>query len=288
MRTHNLLLERLVGVVLLLIFYSYPIRAEQDNTFIINPKESDAVKIEKILNQLGSSDWKEREKVIHFPRRYEIGKLFNDERVKVKLISILEEETKRYKTYFKNPLTMEEYDTNPEAKRFWIYYRDLTDIVAITKDKKASSVLVNSEIWGEAEVNALKEIGEPAIVPLLSRFRTEKHDQLCRDAIVSILNSIVKKHNISIDSKNKISDDFINSLKNKKEDSWVKKSVIEWFGYVKDKRIIPLLRQIIKEDIHTEKKTINGKEVKYYPIREEAERVLTILKQEENSENEKQ
>jgi len=230
--------------------------------------------IETILKQLENPDWEERAKVMY---HYKLKRFVKDERIKVALISLLEEENKLFNTFF-------DYDRYDElqVKKYWVYYRNLRDEVALLRDERAIPAVVNSYNWGQAVVHVLEEMGELAVAPLIEKLNskysvTKKYDF----SIIRILEKIVERHSLSNESKVKIKEVFIKALKD--EEPYVRKYAVRGLGHIEDTDVIPLIKSLAKNDPCEQVEMVEGrkKKIYLYPVREEAKKVLKKLKEQQ-------
>lgn len=227
--------------------------------------------IEAILKQLENPDWEERAKAMY---RYKLKRFVKDERMKVALISLLEKENKLFNTFF-------DYDRyeEPQVKKYWVYYRNLSDEVALLRDERAIPAVVNSYMWGELVVRTLENMGEPVVVPLIEKLNSKYSVAKSYDfSIIGILEKIVEKHTLSNESKAEIKKVFIKALKD--EEPYVRKYAVRGLGNIGDTDVIPLIKSLADNDPCEQVEMFEGrgKKIYLYPVRKEAREVLKKLR----------
>jgi len=135
-------------------------------------------------------------------------------------------------------------------------------------------------------VEAIAKFGELAIDPVIEKLSDDKINSFGRSGAAFVLEKILEFRkegtiNITEESKEKIKVSLIKALTYK--DPWTKRHAIGGIANLEDSDIIPILKSIAQNDPYYEE--INaymrggekGKKIKIYPVREEAEKALTLI-----------
>ncbi len=279
--------------------------------------------IEEIIGLLNHPDWQERDKAIvyglskfrkiddrGFPQ--EFNEFEGKEQISIALIRLLERENLRREEWWKK--WHEEYERiGKEPPLGWYpegwekpgegrgeYYIDLVAIVIKLKDERAISAIVGAVECGAPSM-AVIEFGELAIPYLLERL--EKTKSYATSDIIRTLGEIAKRaestppvvkgtattkaplKSPAVSQVDLMKDAFIKNLNNPNE--FTRMEAIKSLGILEDTSVIPLLKQIAKNDPRAWN-TVSGDPSKFiYPVREEAERVIKLLEKKREEKEQK-
>lgn len=192
--------------------------------------------IEKLANQINSSDRGEREKAFGILDKSE--ELLTEEKVKLALINLLAKEV-----------------DNKESKSFNIqdiqdrteYMRRILAYISKIKDVRAIPYLLG--IIGESYASqvVLAGIGEPAVEPIMQLLQKgERNDKLAALATLRMM-AIIKKHEypLSDNSREKIKQFLIKATKDK--DPGIRAEAVNGLGNIKDADVISFLIKASKD-----------------------------------------
>ncbi len=284
-------------------------------------KRVEEMSVEEILSLLNHSDWRMQEKVIG-PLSVDLlfGKTktltlypLNNEKIRLAIIKALEkinnENEKleiKWVEYYETTGQEPPPDWKPEGIIMDDGYGELqlqaTYIVGEFKDERAIPALVGAVECGASINRAIIEFGELAVRPLLERLEKTK-DRSAKSDIIEVLGKIAKKGMIisqviegtpttkapfkalTVSQIELMKNAFIKSLND--PCPFTRMEAIRGLEILGDTSAIPLLKQIAENDPckwGTVDPVTKAPKKGYYPVREEAQRVIKLLEEKKKEE----
>ncbi|MEW6104634.1 MAG: hypothetical protein AB1630_12620 [bacterium] len=279
----------------------------------VSVEEIKKMGVEEILGLLNHPNWGERAKAIY----YGVPNFINDERIKLALINLLEEENALGEKWWEEWQKEYERCRGDETKMkikfmnevygegYGEYHIDLADTVIRLKDERAIQGIVGVVECGGVPVRAVVEFGELAVNPLLERLEKTKN-YTARSSIIYTLNEIAKRtkqetlttkegtpttryRSATPSQLELMRAAFVKSLND--SNPFSRRESIRGLDILEDTSAIHLLKQIAKNDPYCKLGTVDpvtkAPRKGYYPVRDEAKRVLKLLKEKKKQEKKK-
>lgn len=246
---------------------------------------------EKMRVKIDNLDWRIRKEcIMNIPKRILRDNRFkNDEAILDLMWKLFMEERSFIKVHPEILLKNEEYGR---------YFTNLLKRIADNKKRvgkyQIHKFLVDIPYWGETTFRMIHEEGGEDILPqLLERLdnKTYNSKQDLRSGIIAITYKYIalgkcSKESIDILKKRYIgflSDEAFDESDSLPVKSSIRKRAITGLGVIGDKDAIPKIKPLLK-DLYRRKTLYDPKtgfrmkkEITYYPVREEAEKVIKLL-----------
>ncbi len=267
----------IIFLILIIPLVNLPVAQMQDNLSLKD-------KIEENYKKLNSKDFRERSEAAHFFSELKRGEI--PEKVFKSTVQLFNEELGREKkkeAFFReggiaDNLPLDIAYTNSEA--YGMYHGYLCEIMGKSGDKTLLPLLVGHCL----EARVLNNFGEAAVEPVLNVLETVNNPGQKMSAIF-VLTEMLKMKDEGYTAKGKTRRNIIDALVKTSKDSnrYVRLVSVKALGESQDKDVIPILENIAKNDPYSVVvKDPSGKEVKRYPVREDAEKALQKLKAKES------
>lgn len=241
--------------------------------------------VEETLILLRDSDWHVRYNAIV----YGVNKFMNDDRIRIALITLLEDENNVSQNWWEDyKKTGGDLAYLNQKYKFGEghgeYIIELIDKVIALNDKRAINALIYNVHLGTKPLKAVVRFGRLAVEPLIKHFDKTKNPT-AKSSMIEALGLIVKESKfdsiisdasqlnvISITQRKEIKDFLIKTLND--EDPYVRQAAIGSLKNLGDADVIPMLNRIKETDPY---KINEGEKGEVYPIREAAGEAIRLL-----------
>ncbi len=192
--------------------------------------------IEKLADQINSSDRKEREKAFYILDRSE--ELLSEEKVKLALINLLAKESGGKKL---KDLNIQDIQDRIE------YMRRVLSYISKIKDTRSIPYLLEIIVESYTSRVVLAGIGEPAVEPIIRLLQKGKRDDKLAALATLRMMVIIKKHKypLSDSSREKIKQLLIKATKDK--DPRIRAAAVNVLGNMEDADVIQTLIKVYED-----------------------------------------
>ncbi len=278
----------------------------------ITVEEIEEMSVDEIIGLLNSPDTNTQSLALD----YGVLRFLDDDRIRVAIIKLLQRENELKEQWWAEwdkeckrrgeepPLEWDPEGIKEKRVTTGEGYLMLVDIVVDLKDERAISALVGGVQCGYDPIQAVVEFGEMAVKPLIERLKKTKNPS-ARSSIIYTLGEIAKRSKITsppiegtpttkalfkaltVSQMELVKNAFIKSLND--SNPFTRMEAIRGVEIIGDTSAIPLLKQIVENDLckwGTVDPVTKAPKKGYYPVREEAQRVLKLLEEKKKQEDE--